>query len=51
LGGALMVESELGAIIEGDGLAQRIGQGPAPGEPLPGRRLSGFPGLLGAGRA
>ncbi len=47
LGFELMVEGELGAIVEGDGLAQRVGQGFEPGTQLLGGRLSGFAGLLG----
>jgi hypothetical protein len=38
---------ELGAIVEGDGLAQAPVEGLEPGEELIGRRLSGFAGLLG----
>src|SRR5439155_16162031 len=41
LGVELMVESELGAIVEGDGLAQRVGQELEPGEKLLGGRQSG----------
>src|SRR6266700_2207407 len=47
LGFELMVEGELGAIVEGDGLAQRVGQGFEPSLQLLGGRLSGFAGLLG----
>jgi len=47
LGFELMVEGELGAVVEGDGLAQFAGQGFKPAADLVGGGLSGFIGLLG----
>ena len=47
LGVELMVEGELGAVIEGDGLAQRAGQGFEPSLQLHGGRLGSLAGLLG----
>ena len=47
LGVELMVEGELGAVIEGDGLAQPIGQRLEPSEELVNGWLGGFARLLG----